>query len=96
MNNLTTSKVDRRRLDRQSRLQYQPTNRLKAVKRAKAYLGQRAQMANTRPNTTVPKRMQQPSEFRGHSDGLGVQQQRLREEGAKLQRAESLRPMDPA
>ena len=83
--NLRTKPIDRRRLSAEDRQSYKPGPRVTAVKRAKAYRGRLAFQNNAeRPSTD-----QKPGTG-GFTQGIALQQARLREQGAKLKRAKSL------
>ena len=88
--NLRNKPLDRRRLSKEDRAQYNPKNRMKAVSKARARKGQLA-WAN---NTKVGKQEQKPGTG-GFTSGLALQQARNREEGAKVQRSKALRPEKP-
>ena len=83
--NLRTKPIDRRRLSAEDRQSYKPSKRVTAVKRAKAYRGRLG----------FQNKVEQPSTERkpgtgGFTQGIAIQQARLREEGAKVKRAKSL------
>ena len=88
--NLRNKPIDRRRLSAEDRAQYNPTNRMKAVSKARARKGQLA-WAN---KTNVGRQEQKPGTG-GFTSGLALQQARNREEGAKVQRSKALRPEKP-
>ena len=88
--NLRNKPIDRRRLSAEDRAQYNPTNRMKAVSKARARKGQLA-WANT---TNVGRQEQKPGTG-GFTSGLALQQARNREEGAKVARSKALRPEKP-
>jgi len=89
--NLRSGPIDRRRLSRKDRTDFNKAGgnntRLQAVKRAKAYRGQKSFEANVPRRTTVHK----PGTG-GFTQGATIQQQRLREQGQETRRTESLRP----
>lgn len=76
-----------RRMDAQSRRTYRMQQRSTAFKRAKLRRGVIKQQQNTDKFRTERK----PGTG-GFSDGLGIQQQRMREKGQEIQRAEDMRP----
>ncbi len=88
--NLRNKPLDRRRLSAEDRAQYNPTNRMKAVSKARARKGQLA-WAN---KTNVGRQEQKPGTG-GFTSGLALQQARNREEGAKVRRSKELRPEKP-
>ena len=88
--NLRNKPIDRRRLSAEDRAQYNPTNRMKAVSKARARKGQLA-WAN---KTNVGRQEQKPGTG-GFTSGLALQQARNREEGAKVARSKALRPEKP-
>ena len=88
--NLRNKPIDRRRLSKEDREQYNPTNRMKAVSKARARKGQLA-WAN---KTNVGRQEQKPGTG-GFTSGLALQQARNREEGAKVARSKALRPEKP-
>jgi hypothetical protein len=88
--NLRNKPVDRRRLSAEDRASYKPSNRVKAVSKARARKGQLAW--NNKVNMG---RQEQSPGTGGFTQGISLQQARLREEGAKIKRAEALRPQSP-
>jgi len=88
--NLRNKPVDRRRLSAEDRASYKPSNRAQAVSKARARKGQLAW--NNKVN--VGRQEQSPGTG-GFTQGISLQQARLREEGAKIKRAEALRPQSP-
>jgi hypothetical protein len=88
--NLRNKPVDRRRLSAEDRAQYQPQNRMKAVAKARARKGQMAWSGKV----NIGRQEQNPGTG-GFVQGISLQQARLREEGAKVQRAKALRPEKP-
>ena len=85
--NLRDKPIDRRRLSRSDRLSYKPGQRTQKIARARARKGYMSQLENMPKNTTDRR----PGTG-GFTKGIGVQQQRLREKGAQVKRAKSLRP----
>jgi hypothetical protein len=88
--NLRNKPIDRRRLSKEDRAQYNPTNRMKAVAKARGRKGNLAW--NNKVNTG---RQEQKPGTGGFTSGLALQQQRNREEGAKVARSKALRPEKP-
>lgn len=86
---LRTKPIDRRRLSKQDRNTYQPQNRLGAIARAKAFKSYLSSDLQRKPFATE----QRPGTG-GFTQGIAMQQQRLREAGADQRRAESFRPED--
>ena len=84
--NLRSKPIDRRRLSMQDRQSYQPGPRVTAVKRAKQYRGHLAMQRNQDQQRTERK----PGTG-GFTQGIALQQARLRKEGQELQRAKKLR-----
>ena len=84
--NLRNNPVDKRRLKAEDRSQWKSSDRQRAVSKVKQWRGQQAWEEN-RPMKTQNRR----DGTGGFSDGIGIQQQRLRDKGAKLQRSKSLR-----
>lgn len=84
--NLRNKPVDRRRLSAADKESYKPTQRLKAVAKVKAYRGQMAMENNNEQFRTEKK----PGTG-GFTGGVGIQQERLRDKGAKLARSKQLR-----
>jgi len=84
--NLRNKPIDRRRLSAADRQTYQPEMRLKAVAKAKAYRGQLAMQ-----NNNDQFRTEQKPGTGGFTQGLGIQQQRLREVGQQNRRSKQLR-----
>lgn len=89
--NLRNKPVDRRRLSAQDRESYQPSNRAGAVAKARARKGQLAW--NNKVN--VGRQEQSPGTG-GFTQGIAMQQQRLRDKGAELERAKELRNEKPS
>ena len=71
----------------EERQSYRPQQRLGAIARAKAFKSSYAAQQKRKPFAT-----EQKPGTGGFTQGIGIQQQRLREKGAELQRAKSLRP----
>ena len=88
--NLRNKPIDRRRLSKEDRAQYNPTNRMKAVAKARARKGNLAW--NNKVDTG---RQEQKPGTGGFTSGLALQQERNREEGAKVSRSKALRPEKP-
>jgi hypothetical protein len=88
--NLRNKPVDRRRLSAEDRASYKPSNRVQAVSKARARKGQLAW--NNKVNMG---RQEQSPGTGGFTQGISLQQARLREEGAKVERAKALRPEKP-
>ena len=84
--NLRTKPIDRRRLSAQDKSDYNMV-RSKKIAGARARRGAMSQ----RQNTPVAHTSQRPGTG-GFTQGLGLQQARNREEGAKVRRSKSLRP----
>ena len=88
--NLRNKPLDRRRLSKKDREQYNPTNRMQAVAKARARKGQLAW-----ENSVDMGRQEQKPGTGGFTSGLALQQARNREEGAKVARSKALRPEKP-
>ena len=88
--NLRNKPIDRRRLSAEDKAQYQPQNRMQAVAKARARKGQMAWSGKV----NVGRQEQNPGTG-GFVQGIALQQARLREEGAKVERAKALRPEKP-
>ena len=71
----------------QDRASYKPSQRLSAIAKAKAFKGNWASNQKRKPFAT-----EQKPGTGGFTQGISVQQQRLREKGQKKRRAESFRP----
>lgn len=84
---LRTKPIDRRRLSRQDRATYQPQNRLGAIARAKAFKSDLSSDLQRKPFAT-----EQKPGTGGFTQGLKMQQQRLKDAGDEKQRAEAFRP----
>ena len=85
--NLRDKPIDRRRLSREDRATYRPGQRMTKIARARARKGYMSQLENMPKNTTDRK----PGTG-GFTKGITLQQDRVREKGAELQRAKQLRP----
>ena len=85
--NLRDKPIDRRRLSAQDRQSYRPGQRSQKVARARARKGYMAQLENMPVNTTDRR----PGTG-GFTQGLAIQQQRVREKGQQLKRSKQLRP----
>ena len=88
--NLRNKPIDRRRLSAEDRAQYKPQNRMQAVAKARARKGQLAWN-----NKVDLGRQEHNPGTGGFTQGIAMQQARLREEGAKVERAKALRPEKP-
>ena len=88
--NLRNKPLDRRRLSKEDREQYNPTNRMQAVAKARGRKGKLAW-----ENKVDRGRQEQKPGTGGFTSGLALQQARNREEGSKVRRSEALRPEKP-
>ena len=88
--NLRNKPVDKRRLSAQDKAQYKSGNRQQAVARARQRKGQMAWNDKVR----MGKQEQKPGTG-GFTSGLGMQIERNRQEGAKVERAKALREVTP-
>ena len=88
--NLRNKPLDRRRLSAEDRAQYNPSNRMQAVAKARARKGSLAWN-----NKVTTGRQEQKPGTGGFTSGLALQQARNREEGAKVARSKALRPEKP-
>ena len=90
--NLRNKPVDKRRLNAQDREQYKRSDgpRQQAVARVRARKGQLAWDKNVQRG-----RQEHKPGTGGLTFGKELQQERMREEGAKVQRAKQLRPEKP-
>ena len=88
--NLRNKPLDRRRLSKEDREQYNPTNRMQAVAKARGRKGKLAW-----ENKVDRGRQEQKPGTGGFTSGLALQQARNREEGAKVSRSKALRPEKP-
>ena len=84
--NLRTKPIDRRRLSAQDKSDYN-MSRSKKIAGARARRGQMAQRANA----PVAHTSQKPGTG-GFTQGRSIQQERTRQQGAEVRRAEALRP----
>lgn len=84
---IRTPKVDRRRLKASDRQIYNPSKRLNAIARTKAYKGFISQRLKQKPFATERR----PGTG-GFTGGLFQQQQRLADKGDARRRSESFRP----
>ena len=89
--NLRNKPVDRRRLSAQDKASYQPSTRASAVAKARARKGQLA----WDNNVNIGRQEQKPGTG-GFTQGIAMQQQRLREKGAELERSKQLRNETPS
>lgn len=85
--NLRDKPIDRRRLSMEDRAAYRPGQRMTKIARARARKGYMSQLENMPKNTTDRK----PGTG-GFTQGLSIQQARVREKGAEIQQAKRLRP----
>ena len=90
--NLRNKPVDKRRLNAQDRAQYKRTDgpRQQAIARVRARKGQMAW-----DNKVKVGRQERNPGTGGFTKGISLQQARMREEGAKVERAKALRPEKP-
>ena len=88
--NLRNKPIDRRRLSAEDRESYRPTNRMQAVAKARGRKGQLAW-----DNKVQTGRQEQKPGTGGFTKGLAAQQERNRNEGAKVARSKALRPEKP-
>ena len=84
---LRTQPIDRRRLKQPDREAYKPAARLGAIAKAKAFKSNWAKDQQRKPFAT-----EQTPGTGGFTQGIAMQQDRLREKGQEKQRAESFRP----
>jgi hypothetical protein len=84
---LRTQPIDRRRLSTQDRGTYKPTQRSKAIAKAKQYKAQWSKDKQRKPFAT-----EQKPGTGGFTAGIARQQERLRIKGAEERRAKSFRP----
>ena len=84
--NLRNKPVDKRRLNAQDRAQYNPREKAKSVAQARLNRGQLA----WENHVNVGRQERRPGTG-GFIAGIETQQQRVRDEGAKLQRSKQLR-----
>lgn len=85
--NLRDKPIDRRRLSAEDRSSYRPGQRMQKIARARARKGYMSQRENMPFNTTGRR-----AGTGGFTQGLSIQQARVREEGAKVKRSKQLRP----
>ena len=84
--NLRNKPVDRRRLSAQDKESYKPRRREAALRRVKQWRGNQAWQRNS------PKKTQTSTPGTGgFTGGLNIQQERMRKEGAKVERSKMLR-----
>ena len=88
--NLRNKPVDKRRLNAEDRGQYQSGSRQQAVARARQRKGQMAWSGKV----NVGKQEHKPGTG-GFTQGISMQQARLREKGAELERSKQLRNEKP-
>ena len=88
--NLRNKPVDRRRLTMEERRTYKPQARASALAKARQRKGQMA----WQKKVPVGRQEQKPGTG-GFTKGLSAQQDRNREEGAKVQRSKQLRATKP-
>ena len=88
--NLRNKPVDRRRLSAEDRATYKPSNRMQAASRARQRRGQLAWDGKV----NIGRQEQKPGTG-GFTKGLAAQQERNRNEGAKVARSKALRPEKP-
>ena len=84
---LRTQPIDRRRLKQPDREAYKPGARLGAIAKAKAFKSSWAKNQQRKPFAT-----EQTPGTGGFTQGIAMQQDRLREKGQDKKRAESFRP----
>ena len=84
---LRTQPIDRRRLSSADRQNYKPGGRLGAIAKAKAFKRNWSQGQQQKPFAT-----EQKPGTGGFTQGIALQQQRLRDKGAEDRRAKSFRP----
>ena len=94
MSQLRNKPIDRRRLSKRDRLDYNRSGYPEAVaseRRVKRFAGQRMAQQNQRPNTT--DQFARSGDYLGDfKPGIQTQWSRQRKQGADKRRAESLRP----
>ena len=88
--NLRNKPVDRRRLSAEDKESYRPSNRVNALAKARQRKGQMAWDAKVSRGT-----QEQKPGTGGFTKGLAAQQERNREEGAKVRRSKALREEKP-
>ena len=84
---LKSKPIDRRRLNMYDRSQYNPSGRIGALMKAKAYRANYAYDLKRKPFAT-----EQTPGTGGFTRGLDMQSQRLFDKGSAKERAESFRP----
>ena len=84
---LRTQPIDRRRLSKEERQAYKPSNRLSAIAKAKRFKQNWSKDKQRKPFAT-----EQKPGTGGFTRGISIQQDRLRIEGDKERRAKSFRP----
>ena len=87
--NLSNTPIDKRRLKAEDR-QFNTSRREVALKRAKQRRGQLSYQNNQQMRTT-----EQAPGSGGFTQGIAVQQARLRDEGQKARTSKNYRPEDP-
>jgi len=88
--NLRNKPVDKRRLKAEDKESYRPNNRASALAKARQRKGQMAWDSKVTRGT-----QEQRPGTGGFTKGLAAQQERNRNEGAKVRRAKALRPEKP-
>ena len=88
--NLRNKPVDKRRLSAEDRESYRPANRSQALARARQRKGQMGW-----DNKVTRGTQEQKPGTGGFTKGLAAQQERNRNEGAKVARSKALRPEKP-
>tara|TARA_X000001388_G_scaffold76714_1_gene74839 strand:+ start:4307 stop:4576 length:270 start_codon:yes stop_codon:yes gene_type:complete len=88
--NLRNNPVDKRRLKVEDR-QFDTSRRERALKTAKQRRGSLAYQERRQLNTTTRR-----AGTGGFTQGISIQQARLRDKGASVARSKSYRPEDPA
>ncbi len=88
--NLRNKPVDRRRLSAEDRQSYRPNNRESALAKARQRMGQMAWDSKVTRGT-----QEQKPGTGGFTKGLAAQQERNRNEGAKVRRSKALRAEKP-
>ena len=88
--NLRNKPVDKRRLNAEDKESYRPNNRASALSRARQRKGQMAW-----DNKVTRGTQEQKPGTGGFTKGLAAQQERNRNEGAKVRRSKALRAEKP-
>ena len=88
--NLRNKPVDKRRLSAEDRQSYRPNKRASALAKARQRKGQMRWDSKVTRGT-----QEQKPGTGGFTKGLAAQQERNRNEGAKVRRSKSLRPEKP-